>query len=352
MVSASLTLLPYFMILIGFAFLIKGADLLVEGASAVARRFNVSDMVIGLTVVAFGTSTPELSVNLLAAVQNTTDIAIGNVVGSNIANILLILGIASLIRPLQVTSEIVWREIPMCLLATVVLAVLANDRSIDGGMTDSLTRIDGVVLFSFFIIFIYYTVVGAMKIGGISEYVPKSVMGNRRALVFIGVGLAGLIGGGQLIVSGAVTISRQLGITEAVIGLTVVAVGTSLPELATSAIAARKGNADIAVGNVVGSNLFNILFVLGSSAMIQPLPLRDGSNIDIGTMLLATILLFIFMFSGRRHYCGSLGRRAMYCALHWLYKCSALSGSLMLRKCSPVISFKIYCDLDLTHTGL
>lgn len=296
-----LTLLPYLMILVGFGFLIKGADLLVEGASAVARRFNVSDMVVGLTVVAFGTSTPELAVNLLAAVQETTDIAIGNVVGSNIANILLILGVASLIRPLQVASETVWREIPMCLLAAAVLALLANDRYIDGETADVLTRIDGFLLLCFFIIFIYYTVAGAMKVEGVSEFVPGHVTGTRRAIAFIGLGLVGLIGGGQLIVSGAIAISRQLGITEAVIGLTVVAVGTSLPELATSAIAARKGNADIAIGNVVGSNIFNILFILGISAVIQPLPLRDGSNIDMGTTLGATILLFIFMFTGRCH---------------------------------------------------
>lgn len=289
------------MIVLGFAFLIKGADLLVEGASAVARRFYVSDMVIGLTVVAFGTSTPELAVNLLAAVRETTDIAIGNVIGSNIANILLILGIAGLIRPLQVTSETVWREIPMCLLAAVVLGVLANDRLIDGDAVDALTRIDGLVLLSFFSIFIYYAIAGALKVGGIAEFTPTRIMGTGRALFWVGLGLAGLIGGGHLIVVGAVDISRQLGVSEAVIGLTVVAVGTSLPELATSAIAARKGNADIAVGNVVGSNIFNILFILGITAVIQPLPFRARSNMDIGAVMLATVLLFLFMFTGRRH---------------------------------------------------
>jgi cation:H+ antiporter len=294
-------LLPYLMILSGFAFLIKGADLLVEGASAAARRFNVSDMVVGLTVVAFGTSAPELAVNMIAAVQETTDIAIGNVVGSNIANILLILGTAGLIRPLQVTSETVWREIPMCLLAAFVLAVLANDQLIDGSTSNALTRIDGIILFCFFIIFIYYTVNSVMKPGGIDDYPSGTVIGIRRAILFVVIGLAGLVGGGQLIVNGAVAISKQFGISEAVIGLTVVAVGTSLPELATSVIAARKGNADIAVGNVVGSNIFNILFILGISSMIQPLPFRAESNIDIGTILLATVLLFIFMFTGRRH---------------------------------------------------
>jgi cation:H+ antiporter len=289
------------MIVLGFALLIKGADLLVDGASAVARRFNVSDMVIGLTVVAFGTSAPELAVNLTAAVQDTTDIAIGNVIGSNIANILLILGIAGLIRPLQVTSQTVWREIPMCLLAAFVLAILANDRLIDGNTTNALTRIDGIILLCFFVIFIYYTVNSAIQPGRLGEYSAGTAIGSRRPFLFIGIGLAGLVGGGQLIVNGAVAISRHLGISEAVIGLTVVAVGTSLPELATSVIAARKGNADIAVGNVVGSNIFNILFVLGVSAMIQPLPFRAESNLDIGATLLATVLLFVFMFTGRRH---------------------------------------------------
>ena len=167
------TILPYITLLIGFAALIKGADLLVEGASSVARRINVSDMVTGLTVVAFGTSAPELAVNVLAVVRNTTDIAIGNVIGSNIANIFLILGVAGLIRPLYVTSETVWREIPMCLLAAVVLALMANDRFIDGGSVDQLTRTDGMVLLSLFTIFIYYTVAGAIKVKGFDAYAPK-----------------------------------------------------------------------------------------------------------------------------------------------------------------------------------
>ena len=292
--------LPYLMIPIGFGLLIKGADLLVEGASAAARRFHVSDMVIGLTVVAFGTSAPELAVNLLAAVKNTPDIAIGNVVGSNIANILLILGIASLIRPLHVTSETVWREIPMCLLAAFVLSLLANDRFIDLSGIDILSRIDGWVLLCFFIIFIYYTLAGAMHIRGIHAFAPPSATNLRRSLFFIGLGLAGLTGGGHMIVNGAVTISRQLGVGEKFIGLTVVALGTSLPELATSAIAARKNNADIAIGNVVGSNIFNALFILGLSAVVRPLPFPTDGNLDIAAMLAATLLLFVFMHTGRR----------------------------------------------------
>ena len=288
-------------ILVGFGLLLKGAGLLVDGAVVVARRLAVSDMVIGLTVVAFGTSAPELAVNLIAAVRGTTDIAIGNVIGSNIANILLILGVAASIRTLRVTAEIVWREIPMCLLAVVVMAILANDRTLDGGPTDALTRIDGLVLLSFFGVFIYNMVAGALRVGGIGDFAPKSGLGLWRALAYIAVGLFGLMAGGQLIVSGAVSVARFLGVSEAVIGLSVVAVGTSLPELATSVMAARRGNADIAVGNVVGSNIFNVLFVLGISAVIQPLPFGSASNLDIGTAVMATLLLFVFMFTGRRH---------------------------------------------------
>ena len=294
-------LIAYLMLPAGFALLLKGAGLLVDGAAAVARRFHVSDMIVGLTVVAFGTSAPELAVNLLAAAKNTTDIAIGNVVGSNIANILLILGIAGLIRPLRVTSETVWREIPMCLLAAFVLCLLANDRAIDGGTVNVLSRTDGWVLLCFFIVFIYYTLAGALDIDDIDAYAPQPATRLRRDLFFIGLGLAGLVGGGWMIVHGAVAIARQLDINEAIIGLTVVAVGTSLPELATSAVAARKGNADIAVGNVVGSNIFNILFILGISAVVRPLPFRAQGNFDIGTTLAATLLLFFFMFTGRRH---------------------------------------------------
>ncbi len=312
-------------ILVGFGLLIKGAGLLVDGAAVVARRLEVSDMVIGLTVVAFGTSAPELAVNLIAAVRGTTAIAIGNVIGSNIANILLILGVAASIRPLRVTAEIVWREIPMCLLAVVIMAILANDRTIDGSPADVLTRIDGIVLLFFFGVFIYYTVAGALRIGGIGEVTPRSGLGTRRALIYILVGLFGLMSGGQLIVSGAVGVARYLGISEALIGLSVVAVGTSLPELATSVMAARRGNADIAVGNVVGSNIFNVLFVLGISAVIQPLPFRPAGNLDLGTAVAATLLLFVFMFTGRRHTIDRLE------ALFFIALYAAYMGILVVR---------------------
>lgn len=294
-------MLSYILILLGFIVLITGADLLVKGASSLARRMKISDMTIGLTVVAFGTSAPELSVNVLAAVRGTADIAIGNVLGSNIANVFLILGVASLIMPLKVTSEVVWRETPMNLLATVALFILANDILIDGEYASFLSRSDGMILLSFFAVFLYYTISESLRSRGAEEITGHPGMGIFKSLLWVVLGLAGLVLGGQWIVSGAVAISKAWGVSQSVIGLTVVAVGTSLPELATSAVAAYRGNADIAVGNVVGSNIFNLLFILGISALVHPLPMNVDSNRDIGVVLLAGLLLFLAMFTGARH---------------------------------------------------
>ena len=288
------------LMILGFFLLIKGADLLVDGAAALARRYGVSDMTIGLTVVGFGTSTPELVVNVMAGVQGTAALAIGNAVGSNIANVFLILGITGLIHPLKVTSRTVWREIPMSLLAAVVLAILANDVLLNGSPAALIDRSDGLILLCFFSIFIYYTVSETLEVKGVSEFTPTATMHPKKALLLLILGLAGLVLGGRWIVGGAVHISRLFNITESVIGLTVVALGTSLPELATSATAARKGNADIAVGNVVGSNIFNIFFVLGISALIHPLPFSPGNNIDLVMVIFASLMLFLFMFTGKR----------------------------------------------------
>jgi cation:H+ antiporter len=288
------------LMILGFLFLIKGADLLVDGAAAVARRFGVSDMTIGLTVVGFGTSTPELVVTIMSAVQGTTDLAIGNVIGSNIANVFLILGVASLIHPLNVTSKTVWREIPMSFLAAIVLAILANDVWLSGAQSALLSRSDGLILLSFFSIFIYYTVSESFELQSLPEFTPPRTMSPVRAGAYILLGLTGLVVGGQWIVNGAVQISRLAGIAESIIGLTVVAVGTSLPELATSVVAARKGNADIAVGNVVGSNIFNIFFILGISALMQPLPFAPRNNIDLGMVVASSLLSFLFMYTGMR----------------------------------------------------
>lgn len=293
-------MLTYFLFAVGFVFLIKGADLLVDGATSVARRLNVSDLVIGLTVVAFGTSMPELFVNLIASLRGSTDIAIGNVLGSNIANILLILAVSSIIFPLAVTKGTVWKEIPFSLLAAVALLFMANDQILDGAGISALTRIDGLTFLCFFSIFIYYTFTIATRVEGMEAHAPARQYGWLRSLLYIIVGLVGLTAGGKWIVDGAIALAFNLGMSESLIGLTIVAVGTSLPELATSAVAAYKKNADIAVGNVVGSNIFNIFFVLGISAIIKPLPFQTKNNIDLAMVVLASLMLFFFMFTGKR----------------------------------------------------
>ena len=293
-------MLIYILFFIGFILLIKGADFLVEGAASVARRLNISDLVIGLTVVAFGTSTPELFVNIVASVKGNTDIAIGNVVGSNIANVFFILGVSSIIYPLAVNKGTVWKEIPFSLLAAIVLFVIANDRLLDGSRVSALTRTDGLVLLSFFIIFIYYTGSIAARIEGMEDHAHAKLSGWLPSFLYIILGLIGLALGGKWIVDGAVALATKFGTSESLIGLTIVAVGTSLPELATSAVAAYKHNAEIAVGNVVGSNIFNIFFVLGISAFIKPLPFQVKNNLDIAVVILSSLLLFLFMFTGKK----------------------------------------------------
>ncbi|MFH0845699.1 MAG: calcium/sodium antiporter [Pseudomonadota bacterium] len=293
-------MLSYLLLPVGFAFLIKGADLLVDGASSIAKRFKVSDLVIGLTVVAFGTSSPELFVNIVASHRGNTDIAIGNILGSNISNFFLILGISSMIYPLTVTKGTVWREIPSSLLAAILLGILVNERLIDGTKLNALTRTDGLVFISFFIIFIYYTLGIAKKVEGLEDHVPQRAHGFGRSLALVIVGLIGLIVGAQWIVNGAVHIALSLGMSESLVGLTIVAIGTSLPELATSTVAAYKRNVEIAVGNVVGSNIFNIFFVLGISSIIKPLPFHAGYNVDIGVVIFSSLLLFLSMFTGKK----------------------------------------------------
>ena len=294
-------MLTYLLFLLGFLLLIKGADLLVDGASAISRRLNVSDLVIGLTVVAFGTSTPELFVNIVASARGNAEIAIGNVLGSNICNIFLILGISAIIYPLSVSKGSVWKEIPFSLLAAIVLGLMANDRLIDKNSASLVTRIDGLVLLAFFTIFLYYSFSIANAIEGMDEHVPVKTLGLAKSSLLVLVGLIGLTLGGKWIVDGAVAIAKNLGMSESLVGLTVVAVGTSLPELATSAVAAYKKNVDIAVGNVVGSNIFNIFFVLGISSIIKPLPFQTKNNWDVAVVIAASLLLFLAMFTGKKH---------------------------------------------------
>ncbi len=293
-------MVTFLQLIVGFAVLIKGADWLVEGASSLAKRLKVSDLVIGLTVVAFGTSTPELFVNIFASFKGTTDIAIGNILGSNIFNIFFILGVSVLIAPIKVTHNTIWKEIPFSLLAAVMVLVLANDRMIDHGAFSVLSRIDGITLLAFFLVFMAY-ILAISK-----DYAPPLeerliVQGGVIKLIgFVVAGLLCLILGGKLIVDSAVSIARTLGVSEALIGLTIVAAGTSLPELATSAVAAQKKNSDIAIGNIVGSNIFNIFFILGISAVIKPLPFGSGANFDVLITILASVVLFVSLFIGKR----------------------------------------------------
>lgn len=292
--------MTFILMLLGFGFLIKGADWLVDGSSSIAKKFKISDLVIGLTIVAFGTSAPELFVNLYAAYTNSTDIAIGNVIGSNIANVLFILGLSAVIYPLKVSKGTVWKEIPLSLLAGVLILIMSNDRFLNNANFNALVRAEGLVLLAFFIIFLYY-IVGIAKIGVNTEENTSKIHPMKTASLMVLGGLVGLVVGGRWIVDGAIEVSKLLGISDSLIALTVVAIGTSLPEMATSAMAAYKKNADIAVGNVVGSNIFNIFWILGVSAVINPLPLNNFLNFDLAINCLASGLLFIFMFLGKKH---------------------------------------------------
>lgn len=297
-------MLDIVLFVLGFIVLIKGADWLVDGAAALAKRFNVPDLIVGLTVVAFGTSLPELFVNIFASYSGSSDLAIGNVVGSNITNILLILGVAGLIYPLHVKGSTIFREIPFSLLAVILLGVLANDRLLDGVPDNILSRTDGIVFFIFFLLFIYYVFGVARRFSGLNEILPDATQHPIKSFGQIGLGIMGMALGGKWIVGGALQLSQLLGASEGLIGYSIVALGTSLPELAASAVAASKKNADIAVGNVVGSNIFNIFFVLGISAMIKPLPIQSSANTDIGVAVAATLILFGTNFIGKKRELG------------------------------------------------
>ncbi|MBK5215518.1 MAG: calcium/sodium antiporter [Candidatus Pacebacteria bacterium] len=290
------------LLLIGFIFVIKGAGLLVDGASSVAKKFNVSNLVIGLTIVALGTSSPELVVNIISSLNGSTDIAIGNILGSNIFNTIFILGIIAIFYPIKVTKGTVWKEIPFSLLAALMVGIMSADIFLEGRVFSEISRIDGIVLLFFFIIFIYYTFGISKDVSGEmpSDEQPK-IFTIWKSVFFILLGLAGLVIGGKWVVDGAVLVATKFGMSQSLIGLTIVAIGTSLPELVTSVVAAMKKNVDMAVGNVVGSNIFNVFFVLGTSATIKSLPFNTSSIVDVGMASLASLLLFFFMFIGKKH---------------------------------------------------
>jgi cation:H+ antiporter len=308
------------LILVGFVLVIKGADVFVDAASSLARRLRVSNLVIGLTVVSFGTSLPELAVNVTASIEGNTGITVGNILGSNIANTLLILGVSGIIFPLAVTKGTVWKEIPLSLLAAVVVAIAANDRLLDGDAASSMSRAEGLILLCFFLIFLYYsaTIARSTEIQGVESIWPRQISTLPRIALLMAGGFIALIVGSQWVVNGAVALGAAFGISETVIGLTVVAVGTSLPELATSAVAAYRRNSEIAIGNVVGSNIFNIFFILGISSVIRPIPFEPRMNIDITALIVASVLLFLCMFTGKRRVLDRW-QAALFLILYGLY---------------------------------
>ncbi|QJR22053.1 hypothetical protein BREVNS_1303 [Brevinematales bacterium NS] len=291
-------MLSWFLMLVGFLFLIYGANMLVDGASSLAKKLDIPAIVIGLTIVAFGTSTPELVVNIFASFSKNSDIALGNIIGSNIFNILGILGLSAVVFPLTVKSNTTWIEIPLCILSAVIVFIVANDVLITKVGVSLIDRIDGIVLLFFFVIFLVYNV-QLMKSGGFEEEVSVKEYSLLVAILFIFFGLGLLFIGGKMVVTYAVEVARSFGIPQRIIALTIVSIGTSLPELMTSVVAAFKKNTDIAIGNIVGSNIFNVFFILGLSAVIYPVGLQKGSNMDMGVNILASLLLFLFVFTGR-----------------------------------------------------
>ena len=276
----------------GLALIMFGANGLTDGSAAVAKRFKISDLVIGLTIVAFGTSTPELVVSILSSVQGSSGLAIGNVVGSNIFNVLMIIGVTAMVLPIKVEGSMMSKEIPLVILSALVFGFMANDVLLDGGSANVISRIDGWILLCFFMIFLRYTFAIAHNNteSGVDEVKEMNMI---KATLFIFAGLVGLVVGGQLFVAGASNVARALGVSESVIGLTLVAGGTSLPELATSVVAAMKKNSGIAIGNVIGSCLFNLFFVLGCSATILPLSMGEIGLIDVLVLIGSAVLFWL-----------------------------------------------------------
>lgn len=293
-------LLNIILLIGGLALILTGANILTDGSAAIAKKFNISDLVIGLTIVAFGTSAPELVISSLSALKGVADVAIGNVVGSNVFNVLMIIGCTALVMPISIGKGTMTKEIPFVILSALVLTAMASDVLLDGSQTNVISRIDGLVLLGFFAIFMAYTFAIA-RTGASEDEAQVKMMPIWKSILFIIGGLAGLIFGGQFFVDGSSGIARTLGVSDSIIGLTLVAGGTSLPELATSITAALKKNPGIAVGNVIGSNLFNIFFVLGTSATLSPLPLGGITTTDFIVLIASSLLFWFFgwFFSNR-----------------------------------------------------
>lgn len=288
-------MLQSFLFIVGFVLLIKGGNLLVEGSIVLAKKWKVSDLTIGLTIVSFGTSLPELVVNVFSNSDHCSDIAVGNVIGSNIANMFLILGSAAIIFPLSVRKKTLQAEVPLSIMATIILAILANNSI---GLSESgiyfVTRREGLFLLGFFALFMFYVARMAKENILIDPVEKIEETSYQKAHLKIAGGMLGLFIGGQMVIAQAVEIAKMAGVSTSVMGLTVIALGTSLPEFVTSYIAARKQNSDLVIGNIIGSNIFNLTWILGITALVAPIPFNLHANIDLFIMLLANLLFLLF----------------------------------------------------------
>lgn len=291
----------YIILVAGFLFLIKGADYFVEGASNIAKKLHVSPLIIGLTIVSFGTSAPELAVSITASLQGRNDIAVGNVVGSNIFNLLAVIGASAIIISLRVQKSIIAKEFPFAILSAFVLFILAFDTKFQDFQVNSLTRADGLMLLSFFVIFMFYLINVALNSrAAIKEEAGESNIRVGRSVLFSVLGVVGIVLGGNFVVDSASNIARSFGMSENLVGLTIVALGTSLPEFVTSVVAAKKGESDIAIGNVIGSNLFNIFLILGVSSVISPIVINSNIFVDMFFLLLVTLLVYFFSITKQK----------------------------------------------------
>ncbi len=283
------------LIVIGFILLIKGADIFIDGSCAIARRYNISDFIIGMTLVAFGTSAPEMAVSIISAINGNSGIALGNVLGSNMANICLILGIIAFIAPITIRKSIVWREIPFCLVTAIVLTIILTTNN----TPFLVSRIEAIILLSGLGIYIAF-----MLMPGQQDLVPEAESHPHKLYISIALTIGGLIAlifGGDMVVKNSIKIAQSFGVSEGMIGLTIIALGTSLPELAASLTALKKGKPDIIIGNIVGSNILNSCLVLGSAAIIKPLASTKSFILDANVAMIAAITLFLFMFIGKKH---------------------------------------------------
>lgn len=300
----------YILLLIGFALLVKGADYFVDGSSNIAKKLRIPSLIIGLIIVAFGTSAPEAAVSITASINGQNGMAIGNVIGSNIFNLLMVIGASGIIKPLLVEKSILSREFPFTLLISIILIILSSDILLFNSSINTINRIDGIILLILFIVFLYYLINSAMKNRKESLYdtetsadldmsniksIEKSNTMIKSILISV-IGIAAIIFGGNLVVDSASNIASSFGVNDQLIGLTIVSIGTSLPEFVTSIIAATKGESDLALGNVLGSNIFNILFVIGASALISPMTVDPKLIINGAIMILSTILVYFYAY--------------------------------------------------------